>query len=134
MHLALRLEDGTEVEDTFGGEPLRFVVGDGTLAPELERLILGLEEGSHRRLTLSPEHAFGSPDPGNVHLLPRTDFPSNMGLSRGMLIGFETPAGREIPGRIEALFADAVAVDFNHPLAGRRFTFEVQVLSVSVAA
>jgi FKBP-type peptidyl-prolyl cis-trans isomerase SlpA len=129
MHLALRLEDGTEVENTFGREPLRFVVGDGTLAPELERALRGLEPGDFRRVVLSPQQAFGYPDPANVHVLPRSEFPSDLPLAPGALIGFETPAGAEVPGRIDAVSDAEVTVDFNHPLAGHQLTLQVQLLS-----
>jgi FKBP-type peptidyl-prolyl cis-trans isomerase SlpA len=130
MHLALRLEDGTEVENTFGREPLRFVVGDGTLAPELERALRGLEPGGRKRILLSPERGFGYPDPANVHVLPRSEFPSDLLLAPGALIGFETPAGAQVPGRIDAISEGGVTVDFNHPLAGHQLILEVQLLSV----
>ncbi|MEJ2481422.1 MAG: hypothetical protein P8Y78_14955 [Acidihalobacter sp.] len=45
------------------------------------------------------------------------------------MIAFETPAGDAVPGRIVSVEAQRVLVDFNHPLAGRDFVFEVRILS-----
>jgi FKBP-type peptidyl-prolyl cis-trans isomerase SlpA len=52
----------------------------------------------------------------------------------GMIYEFTTPAGDAVPGRIRSLEEGAVTVDFNHPLAGQPFTFEVEILEVHAAA
>jgi FKBP-type peptidyl-prolyl cis-trans isomerase SlpA len=45
-------------------------------------------------------------------------------------MGFDTPAGDELSGTILSVDGDTVAVDFNHPLAGRVVVFEVEILEV----
>jgi FKBP-type peptidyl-prolyl cis-trans isomerase SlpA len=37
----------------------------------------------------------------------------------------------ELPGVVRKVFEEAVEVDFNHPLAGKVITFEVEIVSVS---
>jgi FKBP-type peptidyl-prolyl cis-trans isomerase SlpA len=133
MHFSLRLEDGTEVEDTFGGEPLRFVVGDGTLDPGLEHRLYGLKEGERCQLVLAPGEAYGYPDPANVHTLPRSDFGETLLPVPGTVVGFETPSGRELPGLIREVDEAVVVVDFNHPLAGHRLLLDIHVLAVNAA-
>lgn len=134
MHLALRLLDGTEVENTFGKEPLSFVMGDGSLAPEIERLLYGMTEGQSVRREVSPEQGFGYPDTDNLHNLPRSEFPNDMDLAPGMVVGFALPTGEEIPGRIDEVGEADVRVDFNHPLCGHRFLLDAEVLSVGPPA
>jgi FKBP-type peptidyl-prolyl cis-trans isomerase SlpA len=51
----------------------------------------------------------------------------------GMIYEFTTPAGDAVPGRIRSLEEGAVTVDFNHPLAGQPFSFEVEILEVGPA-
>ena len=133
MHLALRLLDGTEVENTFGREPLSFVMGDGSLAPELERLLYGMRRGQFLRREVSPVEGFGYPDPDNVHSVARCEFPDDMDIAPGMVVGFALPTGEEIPGRIDEVGDSEVRIDFNHPLCGHRFLLEVEVLSVASA-
>ena len=130
LHLALTLEDGTVAESTFDDEPLTFTMGDGTLVRGLELGLYGLRPGDSQRLTLYPEQAYGQRDPDKVHRLPRADFGAGIELQPGLILGFETPAGEEIPGAVLSLDADSVEVDFNHPLAGRSVVFDVEIIDV----
>ncbi|MEQ8801557.1 MAG: FKBP-type peptidyl-prolyl cis-trans isomerase, partial [Haliea sp.] len=36
LNFSVSLEDGSEVDSNFGGEPVNFVVGDGSLLPGFE--------------------------------------------------------------------------------------------------
>jgi len=131
MHFSIRLEDGTVAESTEGGEPMRFVMGDGALAEGLELALLGLKPGARQTLKIPPQHGYGFADPANVHPVERTDFPADMELKKGVIIGFTTPEGDEIPGTVVAVGDEQVSVDFNHPLAGHEIEFEVEILEVS---
>jgi FKBP-type peptidyl-prolyl cis-trans isomerase SlpA len=130
MDFTIRLEDGTVAETTEGDEPLSFVMGDGTLVDGLELALYGLQPGDRQSLKIGPENGYGFPDPVNVHPMPRTDFPPDMELNRGMIIEFSTPSGIEVPGMITDVGDQQVTVDFNHPLAGHEISFEVEILSV----
>jgi len=130
LHLSLALEDGTVAETTFEDEPLTFIMGDGTLVEGLELGLYGLKAGARQRLVLQPEQAFGLHDPGKRHQLARAEFPADMELEPGVIVGFDTPAGEELPGTIVSLTDETVLVDFNHPLAGRVVVFEVEIIEV----
>ncbi|MCK5383177.1 MAG: peptidylprolyl isomerase [Gammaproteobacteria bacterium] len=133
LHLSLTLEDGTVAESTFDDEPLTFILGDGTLVEGLELGLYGLRPGDTQRLSLFPEQAFGLRDPEKVHRLPRADFPAEMALEPGCIIGFDTPEGEELPGMIVSTDDTSVEVDFNHPLAGRVLIFDVEIIDVVLA-
>lgn len=130
LHFSIVLEDGTLAESTRGDEPIRFTVGDGTLANGLELALYGLKAGARQRLQIGPRDAFGYPEPDRVHSLPRSEFPTDMQLEPGMIVAFTTPAGDEVPGGILEIRHDDVLVDFNHPLAGHEIVFDVEVLEV----
>jgi FKBP-type peptidyl-prolyl cis-trans isomerase SlpA len=130
LEYRLLLQDGTLVDAAEAGEPLSFVVGDGTLDAGLEGCLLGMTRGEAARFLLGPGEAFGQRDPANRHRLPRADFPSDMAVEAGTIIEFQTPAGATLPGAVLASDAETVEVDFNHPLAERPFTFEVRVVDV----
>jgi FKBP-type peptidyl-prolyl cis-trans isomerase SlpA len=131
MHYTLALENGTVVDGTAEDEPLRFTMGDGTLVEGLELALFGLKAGDRQTLRLDPREAFGPRDATNVHALPRAEFPAEMPLEPGLIVGFTTPAGDEVPGTVLEVDEQEVLVDFNHPLAGHEITFDVHILEVT---
>ena len=130
MHYALRLEDGTLVESSYGAEPIEFEVGDGTLITGLERALYGLATGAHQSIRISPKEGYGERETQRAHSLPRAQFNADMPMDAGSIISFELPSGEEVPGMIVAADSETVQVDFNHPLAGHEVIFEVDVLAV----
>lgn len=134
MHFSIELEDGTVAETSFGGEPIRFVMGDGTLIQGLELALYGLKAGDEQSLRIDAETAFGHRDQEAIQTLPRDDFPPDMALEPGLIIGFTTPTGEELPGAVLEVDSDEITVDFNHPLAGHEIKFDVRILDVRNAA
>lgn len=131
MHFSISLEDGTLAENTrHYAKPAKLTIGDGNLSAEFESLLLGLHAGDKKHFTLAPEAAFGMPDPKNIHTLPRRQFGSDIELETGLIMGFAQPNGVEIPGIIRDFNQDQVTVDFNHPLAGHKVIFDVEILEV----
>lgn len=134
LHYSITLEDGTVADSTQEGEPLDFVMGDGTMIEGLEMALYGLKAGDNQTVSIDPLNAFGFSDDESVHTLPRSEFNADMSLKPGLIMSFSTPAGDEIPGVIKEVSADEVVVDFNHPLADHEITFSVEILSVQPAA
>ena len=132
LHFTLSLEDGTVVDSTRDKAPATFQVGDGNLPPGFEHPLKGLTAGETGRFEITPEHAFGQHNPQNIQLLKRDDFEGEE-PEVGMVMSFADAAGGELPGVIKAIEGEQVEVDFNHPLAGRTLTFEVDVLDVKPA-
>lgn len=129
MHYSLQL-DGGYVADSSGDEPLEFTLGDGTLEPGLERHLIGLDPGAKREIAIAPGTVFPFPTKAAVQVMERSAFSDDMPLEPGLIYEFNTPAGDIVPGRIRSLEEGGVTVDFNHPLAGRPFTFIVEILEV----
>jgi len=132
-HFTLSLADGPVADSTNEGEPLRFVMGDGTLIEGLELVLYGLKQGDRQCLSIEPRDAFGFPDEENIHTMPRSEFPTDIPLEDGLIIGFTTPSGEEVPGAIKEIKDDEVVVDFNHPLAGWIVIYEVAIIEVALA-
>jgi len=133
LHLALTLRDGTVAESTFGAEPLTFTMGDGSLLRGLEIALYGLTPGARQRLELSAGQTYGAHDPALVRRMARADFPAELALAPGVIVGFETASGEEVAGTVLELDADTVVCDMNHPLAGHDLLFEVEILDVVTA-
>jgi FKBP-type peptidyl-prolyl cis-trans isomerase SlpA len=131
MYFSITLEDGTVAETTEDGDPLHFVMGDGTLVEGFELALFGLKAGDKQSLKIGPENGYGYPDPENIHAMDRGDFPDDMDLREGMIVSFAMPDGEEYPGMVKEVGGAQVTVDFNHPLAGHEVLFEVEILEVS---
>ena len=131
MHFSITLEDGTVADSTEGEEPLQFVMGDQTLIEGLELALYGLKVGDKQSLVIEPENAYGYPDPENVHAMQREDFPEEMEIKKGVIVGFATPAGDEFPGTVTEVGEEQVMVDFNHPIAGHEIIFDVEILAIT---
>lgn len=132
LHFALRLDNGETVDSTFDKKPATFKVGDGNLLPGFEQALYGLKAGDKRTLPIPPESGFGQPNPQNVQTMPRTQF-QDMELSEGLLVIFNDAANTELPGVVKSFDDKQVQIDFNHPLAGKALTFEVEVIDVQPA-
>ena len=126
-----RLVDSTGADGKFD-----FVIGEGSIIPGLEKHLLGLEPGDKGRFEIPCEEAYGQalPDSDLVQHFARDDFPAEMELETGLVIGFQSPNGDETPGTITKIEDNIVTVDFSHPLAGYDLVFEVEVLDVKPAA
>ncbi len=132
LHFALKLENGEVVDSTEGKAPATFRVGDGNLLPGFEVALYGFKAGDKRSLQIEPENAFGQPNPQNVQVMPRGQF-QDMELSEGLLIIFNDAANAELPGVVKAFDEQQVTIDFNHPLAGKTLSFDVEIIEVRPA-
>ncbi|MHB8920464.1 MAG: FKBP-type peptidyl-prolyl cis-trans isomerase [Halothiobacillus sp.] len=131
LHYEIRLPDNRVVDSSFEGEPMAFVLGDGSFAPKLEEALIGLPLGEHTRILLTPEFAFGTPDPELIHELPRSDVPNDLALSIDDVVEFDLPNGDAVAGTVRAIDEETLTVDFNHPLAGMNIQLIVHILAIN---
>ena len=133
MHFTLALEDGTIADASVDGEPMIFNMGDGSMIEGLEMVLYGLKAGDKQSLSIEPRDTFGFPEDENIHTLASTEFSDDLKIEEGMIVGFSTPSGEEIPGAIMEIKDDEVKVDFNHPLAGHEVVFSVEIVDIKPA-
>jgi len=131
LHYRIALEDNTELESSFGDEPLEFTMGEHTLTEGMEMSLLDLKTGDKQTITLEPEQTYGHRDSDNIHELPVSDFPADIKPQKGQVIAFDTPSGDDINGIVLDVDDEKVSVDFNHPLSGNTLIFEVEILQVT---
>ncbi len=120
-----KLVDGTENE-----EPFSIVIGDGEMMEALESRLIGLQVGAKERFEVSFLETYNADDEEVLTNMPREDFPDDMKLEPGLVVGFETPAGDAIPGVIIEVKEKEVVMDFAHPLSGHDLIFEVEIISI----
>ena len=57
-----------------------------------------------------------------------------MDLHEGLIISFADASKAELPGVVKSFNADEVVIDFNHPLAGRTISFDVEIIAIEPIA
>ena len=135
LHYRLSGPDGADIVNTFADKPATLSLGTGVLAPAIEARLLGLSEGTRTSFELAAGEAFGDRNPQLLQRVKRTllDELGNPAedYSVGDVVQFPTPDGRgAYAGVVREVASDALLFDFNHPLAGRPVTFEVQLIGV----
>ena len=135
LHYRLAGPDGADLINTFHDKPATLSLGTGELAPAMEARLLGLAEGTHRSFELAPGEAFGERNPELLQrvkraLLDELGDPDER-YSVGDVVQFPTPDGQgAYAGVVREVDGEVLVFDFNHPLAGRQVTFEVQLVGV----
>ena len=135
LHYRLSGPDGADIVNTFADKPATLSLGTGVLAPAIEARLLGLTEGTRASFELAAGEAFGERNPQLLQrvkrsLLDELGNPTEH-YSVGDVVQFPTPDGQgAYAGVLREVLGDALLFDFNHPLAGRPVTFEVQLIGV----
>jgi FKBP-type peptidyl-prolyl cis-trans isomerase SlyD len=125
----LTLESGEEIDRSPEGSPLGFVVGTGSIIPGLEGALMGRAAGEGFQVTVEPEQAYGPKQDELVQIIPRERFPKEVPIEPGMAFQARGPRG-PVAMTVTGVTTDAVTVDLNHPLAGKRLIFDVKVADV----
>lgn len=135
LHYRLSGPDGADLINTFSDKPATLSLGTGELAPAMEARLIGLPEGTRRSFELAPGEAFGDRNPELLQRVKRTLL-NELGdpdeqYHVGDVVQFPTPDGQgAYAGVVREIDGEVLVFDFNHPLAGRPVTFEVQLIGV----
>ena len=122
--------EGKVLESSVGKTPLEFTPGEGTIIPGLEKQLMGLKVGDEKTVTVTPEEGYGAVNPQALMDVPKTAFPKDFDFTVGNVIEMSGPKGESVPGIIAEVKADAVVVNFNHPLAGKTLEFDVKIIAI----
>tara|TARA_Y100001937_G_C6916904_1_gene240039 strand:+ start:120 stop:545 length:426 start_codon:yes stop_codon:yes gene_type:complete len=124
-----KFEDGTVFDTslTEGREPLETVLGQGNLIPGFEKGLLGMNEGENKTIEIEPTEAYGEYLDGLVNVVPPTQMPE--GVKVGDVLQSSGERGT-INVTVKEITEQGVKIDANHPLAGKKLIFDVEVLEV----
>jgi FKBP-type peptidyl-prolyl cis-trans isomerase SlyD len=129
----LTIDGGIVVDASEKGQPLWYLHGANNIIVGLERALDGLAAGDSKVVVVSPADGYGVLDPKKVHNVPKSQFPAGS-FQVGDTIVATSPDGQEVPARIVGSDAKSFTVDFNHELAGKELTFNIQVQEVREAS
>jgi FKBP-type peptidyl-prolyl cis-trans isomerase SlyD len=130
LRFTLYDEEGELVEGT--PAEVGAVFGFGMLLPGVEAAIDGLVAGAKKSFELDAEEAYGRRDRAAEVEFDRAEFPPD--IAEGDRYEVERDDGTPLVLRVLSVGEEGVLVDLNHPLAGQRIRFEVEVLEARAAS
>src|SRR3989338_7233728 len=115
-------KSGLESENASYG-PVIVCVGEGHLIKEIDRAIVGKEEGKEYKFEFPPEEAFGKKDSKLIQLIPTGKFRKNkIQPVPGLQINIDG-----LVGTVKTVSGGRTLVDFNHPLAGKEVLYSLKI-------
>lgn len=132
VHYTGTLDDGTEFDSSEEGEPLEFVMGSGMILPGFEAAVSGKAIGDKVSVTLEPSEAYGEHKKEMTIIVPRSEVPEHIEPEEGMMLQLTLEDG-DIDVLVSRVTDEEVELDGNHPLAGKRLNFTIEVIDVKPA-
>ncbi len=121
-------ENNDEFDTSKGGEPLQFLVGHGQMIPGFEEEMMGASVGESRIFTLDAERAYGARDDDAMQTGSKSLFPDDIEIGSELMA--MTEEGQGIPVVVTDIGDEEVTIDMNHKLAGKKLTFEVELVEL----
>lgn len=134
VHYTGTFDDGRAFDSSVGGEPLEFTLGEGEVVAGFDAAITGMKVGQKKTVKLNPEQAYGHRREDQVMTVARNMLPAELKPKPGMQLQAAAPNGGQIVLIVVEANDDSVTLDGNHPLAGKRLTFEIELVEIGSAA
>jgi FKBP-type peptidyl-prolyl cis-trans isomerase SlpA len=130
VHYTGKLEDGTVFDTSLaeGREPLTVTLGQGQLIPGFENGLIDMTIGEMKTIEIEPENAYGDIKPQMMSEVPLSQVPE--GVKAGDMLQGQNQFG-PVNVVVTEIKESTVVLDMNHPLAGKKLIFDLEVVSVN---
>lgn len=129
VHYTGRLADGKVFDSSRdGGDPLEFTVGKGEVIPGFEDGVRGMLVGDSKTIEIESEDAYGPRRDGLIASIERekAKFPFEPQVDMNLLMPL--PDDQQLEVVVTEVTDTHVTVDGNHPLAGKRLIFDLELV------
>ena len=125
-----RLEDGTIFDTSIqeGRTPLTAKLGEGKLIPGFENGLIGMSVGEKKTIEIEPADAYGEVNEMMIQEVALTQVPENVKVG-DMLQGQNQHGPVQVT--VKEVKESTAVLDMNHPLAGKKLIFDLEVVSVN---
>jgi peptidylprolyl isomerase len=130
VHYTGTLEDGTVFDSSLEREPLKFMIGEGSVIPSFEEVVVGMNPGESKTERIAADEAYGPHHKEMVMEVEKKLFPPNMKPEVGQTVQIPRKDGKTMNVTITGVSEEKVTLDANHPLAGKDLIFEIKLLEV----
>ena len=130
-HYRGTLNDGTVFDSSYErGEPLEFICGAGMMIRGYDEAVANMEVGQSIDIHLTPDQAYGYPDPRAIFTVEISQLPGSEALSAGEDVVLYTAAGQPMPVKVTARDDSTITFDANHEMAGKELNFHIELVEV----
>lgn len=124
-----RLEDGTIFDTSLqeGRTPLNATLGQGQLISGFENGLMGMTVGEKKTIEIEPTDAYGEVNEMMIQEVELDKVPQ--GVKVGDMLQGQNQYG-PVQVTVKEVKESTVVLDMNHPLAGKKLIFDLEVVSV----
>jgi len=132
VHYTGRLETGETFDSSAGGDPFEFTVGAQETIAGFEEGVRGMAVGERKTVEIEAEDAYGQHIPARVQAIDRSIITESLGQEPevGMALAMQIEPGQQIPVTIVEVTDTHVTLDANHPLAGEKLIFDIELVEI----
>gem|GEM_PF-103067 len=122
------LDDGTlfDSSELQGGDPLQFIIGEGTLIPSFEQAVIGLTINESTTVYIPADEAYG---PLEV-VVNLDEYPEDEPPEVGQIGYWQLENGTVIEAEVIEVSGSSGTLENTHQLAGENLTFEITLVEI----
>ena len=124
-----RLEDGTIFDSSMveGREPMTTKLGQGQLIKGFEEGLIDMSEGDKKTVEIESAEAYGEYLDYLIQEVEKSQMPGEVEV--GMPLQAQTEMG-VVQFVVKEVKDETIVLDANHPLAGKKLIFDLEVVSI----
>lgn len=123
-------DDQGNIIDQSNDGSFEYLHGASNIIPGLENALTGKKVGDKFDVTIEPADGYGERNEEMIQVVSREMFNPEDEIMPGMQFHAQSPDGQMLVVTVAAVDDENVTVDGNHPLAGTRLNFNVEVLKL----
>jgi len=131
VHYTGKFESGEVFDSSRGCQPLEIKVGAHQVIPGFEDALMGMSPSEKKTFTLEPSEAYGERDENLQQGFNRSDFPKDFEPEIGQVLVLQNPQQGQFPATVKSVEGDDIILDLNHPLAGKKISFDIEVMEIN---
>lgn len=104
-------------------KPVPVIVGERFVIRGMDDELEKMNVGEKKKITISPELAFGERDPKMIKIIPKSVFrKQNIDPVPGLVLNMSG-----YRGKVQSCDSGRIRVDFNNPLSGKELEYELEI-------
>jgi peptidylprolyl isomerase len=131
VHYTGTLGDGSQFDSSREREPLEFVIGQGMVIPGFDNAVDGLEVGESVSVSIPCDQAYGEYNDDLTGVIERERLPQDLSPEVGMVLQLSAEDGQTLQVMVTEVEDASIAVDGNHPLAGKDLNFDIELVDIA---